>query len=190
MEDRPEPDATGASFLGDTAFNSATYYKYLNIHWQGLLNNLGWNSRQDVPQKELYNLALLVVKALLRAAMTAIPTGKQNAFAAHNMPDLALVEVLERNIPLSYANAFLKPVRPHKEELYEVESLIEASAAAIIAYAGPLPGCYQLPVKRCLFTTPLVTLPDLKRHQFDAEVCHNTTKLAEWLDKNVPMSEA
>jgi len=177
MEDRPEPDATGASFLGDTAFNSATYYKYINVHWEGLLGNLGVKKQRD--------LAVLAVKALLHAAMTAIPTGKQNAFAAHNLPDVALVEVLERNIPLSYANAVLKPVRPREEE-----SLLDASAAALIAYAGPLPGCYGLPVKRALFTTPLVALPDLHKHGFAAEVCHNTNTLDEWLDKNLPTVEA
>lgn len=185
MEDRPEPDALGASFLGDTAFNSATYYKYLNVHWQGLLRNLGWKQQEPVRQKELHELALLAVKALIRAAMTAIPTGKQNAFAAHNLPDLALVEVLEHNIPLSYANAFLKPVRPDRDE-----SLIEASAAALIAYAGPLPGCYALPIKRALFTTPLVTLPELEKYQFIAEVYHDTAKLDQWLDKNVPIAES
>ncbi len=165
---------SGAGLLGDTAFNSATYYKYINIHWQGLLSNLGG-------QREL---AVTAVQALLRAAMTAIPTGKQNTFAAHNLPDVALVEVLKRNIPLNYANAFLKPVRPQ-----EHESLLDASAAALIAYATHLPGCYGLPVQRALFTTPLVTLPNLDEHQFQAKACPNTDALAEWLATHMPAAE-
>ena len=50
------------------------------------------------------------VSALLRAAALVNPTGKQNSFAAHNLPDLILVAVREPNLPISYANAFLKPV--------------------------------------------------------------------------------
>jgi len=171
MEDRPEPDATGASFLGDTAFNSATYYKYINIHWEGLLLNLG--------DKGQHELTALAVKALLRAAMTAIPTGKQNAFAAHNLPDIALVEVLEQNIPLSYANAFLKPVRSQDDE-----SLMDASAAALITYAGPLSACYKMPVQRALFATPLVALPSLDG--LAAQFCKDTDELEEWLKAHIP----
>src|SRR5215213_9028321 len=31
---------SGAGFIGDTAFNSATYYKYFSVHWEGLVENL------------------------------------------------------------------------------------------------------------------------------------------------------
>jgi CRISPR system Cascade subunit CasC len=69
----------GAGFIGDVAFNSATYYKYINIHWQGLLDNLHRDRE----------IAIQAIRALLRAAMTSIPSGKQNTFAAHNLPDFA-----------------------------------------------------------------------------------------------------
>ena len=109
----------GAGLLGETAFNSATYYKYINIHWDSLLKNLGDDSA----------LALATVKALIHAAIVSNPSGKQNTFAAHNPPDWVLIEIRESNIPLSYANAFVKPVRPINQL-----SLIEASASAIEDY--------------------------------------------------------
>jgi 20S proteasome alpha/beta subunit len=32
---------TGAGMIGDVEFNSSTYYKYLNVHWEKLVENLG-----------------------------------------------------------------------------------------------------------------------------------------------------
>lgn len=127
---------TGASFLGDVAFNSATYYKYLNVHWEGLLANL----------HDERTVAVTAVQALLRAALTAIPTGKQNSFAAHNLPDFVLVEVLPKNIPLSYANAFLKPVRSSGGD-----SLMDASIKALADYAVKVPTKYNLKGERAVF---------------------------------------
>ena len=45
--------------IGDVEFNSSTYYKYLNVFWEGLVDNLG----QD---KETARKAVL---ALLQAAV-------------------------------------------------------------------------------------------------------------------------
>lgn len=157
---------TGAGFLGDTAFNSATYYKYFNIHWEGLLDNLH-DDRQ---------IAATAVQALLRAAMTAIPTGKQNSFAAHNLPDFALVEVLPRNIPLSYANAFLKPVRARGDE-----SLMDASITALTAYAEKVPAKYNLQADRAVFAIQPYPLAD-------ATDCDDLNALAAWLHARLPQT--
>ena len=74
---------SGAGMIGDVEFNSSTYYKYLNVHWEQLVKNLGGDAA----------VARQAVLALLEAAATAQPTGKQNSFAAHSLPDLVLVEV-------------------------------------------------------------------------------------------------
>ncbi len=155
---------TGAGFLGDTAFNSATYYKYFNVHWEGLLENLHGDR----------GVAATAVQALLRAAITAIPTGKQNSFAAHNLPDFALVEVLPRNIPLSYANAFLKPVRQSADQ-----SLMEASIEALTAYAAMLPAKYNLEVDRAVFTLLPFTLAG-------ATDCTDLNDLVDWVAARLP----
>lgn len=157
----------GAGFIGDVAFNSATYYKYINIHWQGLLANLHGDRE----------IAAQAVGALLRASMTAIPSGKQNTFAAHNLPDFALIEVIEQNIPVSYANAFLRPVRASEDE-----SLMDRSIAALAAYAAPLPERFDLNVQRAIFPAPA----DLPR----ADVCGSLNALAGWVAARLPMEPA
>jgi CRISPR system Cascade subunit CasC len=97
---------SGAGMIGDVEYNSSTYYEYINVHWEGLCKNLG----DDV------EVARRAVLALLEAAAIAQPSGKQNTFAAHNLPDLILVEVREKNLPVSYANAFLEPARATRQE--------------------------------------------------------------------------
>lgn len=129
---------TGAGFLGETAFNSATYYKYANIHWEGLCENLQGDTV----------LATHAVQALTKAMMTAIPSGKQNSFAAHNLPDLVLVEVRPDNIPLSYANAFAKPVRATAQQ-----SLTEASTKALEDYIPQINNMYGLETQRVFMGT-------------------------------------
>lgn len=120
---------SGAGFIGDTAFNSATYYKYASIHWEGLVENLGGDSE----------VAAKAVAAFVEAWATTSPTGKQNSFAAHNLPDLVLVEVRERNLPVSYANAFVKPVWGRGSE-----SLLDASVDALAVYLNKLDEVYNL----------------------------------------------
>jgi CRISPR system Cascade subunit CasC len=149
----------GAGFLGETAFNSATYYKYLAIHWDELLANL---------QGE-HEIARLAIKALIHAAIIAIPSGKQNSFAAHNLPDLALIEVREKNIALSYANAFVKPVRATSQY-----SLMEASARALHDYIPRINGMYGLQAQRAFLSMLDFTLEE-------ATSCKNLEELLDWL---------
>ncbi len=80
------------------------------------------------------------VVALLQAAATAQPSGKQNTFAAQNLPDFILVEVRQENLPVSYANAFLQPVRAG----YGQDTLMGASIKALCAYRERLHRMYDL----------------------------------------------
>lgn len=131
---------SGAGMIGDVEFNSATHYKYFNIHWDDLVKNLGGDAAAKAIAKE-------AVSALLQAAATAQPSGKQNSFAAQNLPDLILLEVSERNLPVSYANAFIKPVRQGYDK-----SLMEASIAALDDYATRLRKVYNLNGQRAFVT--------------------------------------
>ena len=128
---------SGAGMIGDVEFNSATHYKYFNIHWGDLVKNLGADDDKSVAKE--------AVAAFLQAAATAQPSGKQNSFAAHNLPDLIMVEVSKRNLPVSYANAFVKPVRQNYEQ-----SLMDASIVALNNYASRLRKVYSLDGK-CAF---------------------------------------
>jgi CRISPR system Cascade subunit CasC len=129
---------TGAGMIGDVEFNSSTYYKYFNIHWESLVDNLGGESET----------ALKAVTALIEAAALTQPSGKQNSTAAQNLPDFVLVEVNEKNIPVSYANAFLKPAREGREN-----SLMQDSIAKLSKYAQQLRQAYELNGRRAYFST-------------------------------------
>jgi CRISPR system Cascade subunit CasC len=133
---------SGASFISDTAFNSATYYKYFNVHWEALVEHL-----DDAAT------ARRAVEALIEAAVTVHPSGKQNSFAAHNLPDLVLVEVRPRNIPVSYVNAFERPVRQSHDR-----SLMDASVQALGDYLGSVARTFNLQAERAHIATRDVDL--------------------------------
>jgi CRISPR system Cascade subunit CasC len=124
---------SGAGMIGDIEFNSSTYYKYFNIHWEQLVHNLGGDTE----------VALQSVAALVQAAALAQPTGKQNGFAAQNLPDFILVEVSPLNLPVSYANAFLKPVRQT-----HAHSLLVQSVEELRAYVTRATTAYDLQFDR------------------------------------------
>jgi CRISPR system Cascade subunit CasC len=136
---------SGAGMIGDVEFNSSTYYKYLNVHWDGLVKNLGGD--REIAQK--------AVLALVEAAALAQPSGKQNTFAAFNLPDLILVEVCEKNLPVSYANAFIKPARASGER-----SVMDDSAAKLAEYLGRVSEKFNLDSRRAYLTLSSYELPD------------------------------
>jgi CRISPR system Cascade subunit CasC len=155
----------GAGMIGDIEFNSSTYYKYINVHWEELVSNLGGDTQ----------IAAAGVLALLDAAMTAQPTGKQNTFAAFNLPDLVLVEVTGRNLPVSYANAFLKPVRPNHET-----TLMESSAKLLADYIDKVSIAYNIEPKRASLS--------LLSQEFPAsETIPSLNELKLWLQKQLPV---
>ena len=137
------------------------------MHWEGLLANLSQD--RDVAQR--------AVLALLEAAMTAIPSGKQNTFAAHNLPDFVLLEVLAKNIPVSYANAFLKPIRPSEEH-----SLMDRSIEALVNYATPIPDRFGLAVRRAIFPYDISSKL--------GTVCVSMKALQDWLQAQLPEAGA
>jgi len=100
-----QTEGKGAGFIGSgeqtTFFDSAVYYKYLNLDVDSLRKHLPSLSAKD---------AARVTGVLVSAAALATPTGKQNSFAAHGIPELILVELSTVKRPVSYANAFLQPV--------------------------------------------------------------------------------
>jgi CRISPR system Cascade subunit CasC len=155
---------SGAGMIGDVEFNSSTYYKYLNVHWEQLLQNLGG----DVA------VTRQAVLALVEAAATAQPTGKQNSFAAHNLPDLVLVEVRAKNLPVSYANAYLKPARFNSEQ-----TLMEASVAQLADYIDRVSRTYNLTDRRALTATQEYTLSG-------AQVLPSLAELQKWLAAQLP----
>ncbi len=129
IDDLKPDNELGADMIGDVEFNSSTYYKYLNVHLEGLIKNLG----DDV------ETARQTVLALAEAIATAHPTGKQNSFAAFNVPDLVLVEITQKNLPVSYANAFIKPVCARGDK-----SIMDVSVEKLGDYIQKVVATYNL----------------------------------------------
>jgi CRISPR-associated protein Cas7/Cse4/CasC subtype I-E len=119
-EAKGEPEDAGAGHLGTVEFNSACFYRYANLDVRELKKNL----QGDV------ELARKTSAAFLKAFVDAIPTGKQNTFAAQNGVSLVFATVRTGD-PVSLANAFVKPVAPT-----EKHSLVENSILAMDDYYG------------------------------------------------------
>lgn len=132
---------TGAGMIGDVEFNSSTYYKYLNVHFGKLIENLGGD---DAAQDN----ATRAVMALLEAAIFAQPSGKQNSFAAHNLPDFVLVEVSSRILPVNYANAFLAPARAKDNK-----TVVEVAADQLVDHASKTSAMFGLKAERAYLST-------------------------------------
>lgn len=156
---------TGAGMIGDVEFNSATHYKYLNIHWEELAKNLGDDKA----------VAQDAVLALLEAAAQAQPSGKQNSFAAFNLPDFILVEVGEKNLPISYANAFTKPVRET-----HTQSLMDSSVTMLNDYMHRLRKAYAIKTERSYLATFDHTIDDAERKE-------SLPQLQEWIASQLPV---
>jgi len=127
VDDLLTEEDRGAGMMGVTGFNSACFYRYATIDWEQLLSNLGGNRE----------LALKTIKGFLLASVQAVPTGKQNSFAAQNPPSLLMAVVRKDGMCWSLANAFEKAV--HEDNNH---SLVENSIIALDRYWGDLERVY------------------------------------------------
>ncbi len=114
VDDKGDDDETGAGMIGQVEFNSATFYRYAVVDLNKLVANLQ-NDRE---------LALSAVRAFTLAMARAVPTGKQNSFAAHNPPEFIGV-CLRHAAPMNLANAFETPVAPRRDESLSAQSVRE-----------------------------------------------------------------
>jgi len=133
----------GGAHIGEALFASACFYKYFSIHWEALVENL------DGFQGNKEHLAAHTVGAFIRGAALATPTGKQNSFAAHNPPDGMLIEIKDKNNPVSYANAFANPAARGERDL------IWQSIAQLAHYVHDLDTGYGKPRDRFWFSPNL-----------------------------------
>jgi CRISPR system Cascade subunit CasC len=127
VDDLNPEEETGAGMMGIVGFNSACYYRYALVDRDQLARNLAgktdrkegkngkWEWVKQLEAKD-YKEADKVIKAFLEAMVYAIPTGKQNSFAAQNLPSFGLFVRRQGGLPISLANAFAKPVRPTKDD--------------------------------------------------------------------------
>ncbi|MBX3291567.1 MAG: type I-E CRISPR-associated protein Cas7/Cse4/CasC [Acidobacteria bacterium] len=132
---RPE-DTAGSDHLGTVEFNSACFYRYANVNIDKLRENL---------QKD-EELTKATVAAYIRAAVEALPTGKQNTFATHEKPSLVYAVVRDSGM-MSLANAFEAPV-------YSPQGgLVDRSIEALAEHYGKVTGIYGDNAASRLFIT-------------------------------------
>lgn len=133
VDDLNPAEETGAGMMGVVGFNSACYYRYALVDRDQLARNLACKTERKGGRwatdlnKDDYTEADKVIKAFLEAMVYAIPTGKQNSFAAQNLPSFGLFVRRQGGVPVSLANAFAKPVRPTKSD----DNLLGMSVAAL-----------------------------------------------------------
>lgn len=138
VDDLNPKEETGAGMIGTTGFNSACFYSYALIDADQLAANLAGDR----------TLAVEGIGAFLKAALYAIPSGKQNSFAAQTPPSLFMAVVRENGaMPWSLANAFVRPVRGPRRE--DDESLVAASVQELDRHWASLADMYGIAGTRC-----------------------------------------
>ncbi|NLG51542.1 MAG: type I-E CRISPR-associated protein Cas7/Cse4/CasC [Chloroflexi bacterium] len=135
VDDLNPDDTAGAGMMGIIAYDSACYYRYMRVDWEHLVQNLDGDAA----------LARRTLEGFIRAAEEAVPSGKQNSFAANNPPSLALAVVREDGMGWNLVNAFERPVRATGDGGYVVPSV-----AALDAYWGALCDAYGTDTLRCV----------------------------------------
>lgn len=124
VDDKEEGVVTG--MIGQVEFNSATFYRYAVVDLDKLTANL---------QKDR-DLVLAAVRAFTLATARAVPSGKQNTFAAHNLPQFIGV-CLRHAGPMNLANAFETPVSPQRDR-----SLTEQSVQKLAEHEAQFAAIY------------------------------------------------
>ena len=130
LKQEEDSEDKGSAHLGTTEFSSAVFYRYASLNLKQLQKNLGEEENDRIK-------ALEIVSHVLHLLATVSPSAKQNAFAAHNMADFALVTFSKQ--PLSLANAFETPVQDRDKE-----GLLPPSVHALLKYQKSIEEVYGL----------------------------------------------
>lgn len=116
VDDLTPKEEAGAAHIGSVGFNSSCFYRYLNLDVDQLKDNFRGESTDIIP----------AIRAFLKSSVAAIPSGKQNSFAAHSPPSLVHI-VIRDGPPQSLVNAFVKPVRTHRTSDLVQDSIVRHS---------------------------------------------------------------
>lgn len=125
---------TGAGMMGTVQFGSSTFYRYLVVDVDAYVRNLADGASNY--SAELLSAAQASLAAFIEVAVKSLPSGKQNTFAAHNLPSLVMTVVRE-DAPVSLANAFIRPVTATAEH-----DMAEAAIVKLDKHFGELLRAY------------------------------------------------
>ena len=130
VDDLQTSGETGAGMMGTTQFSAPCLYRFAVLNTEELTSNLV-DDLSDPDRGAVDSLARRTTQAFLRGAIEAIPTGKQNSMAAHNLPAFVLAVVRSGGATMSLANAFVEPVRAGHDG-----DLVKKSVVALDAHLG------------------------------------------------------
>lgn len=169
VDDLLPKDASGAGMVGEIEFNSACFYKYFSLDTDEFLQNMA-NGEKDLTKYK--GILKKTVEAFLKAVIYVSPSGKQNTFAAHQLPDAIYVEVKDHKIPVSHANAFVKPCTP-----IGMNDLVTVTIDRFKEHVEMVASKFNVPVKNAFwFTTRDVAIKD-------AEPCDTVNALIDGVTK-------
>lgn len=115
----------GAGFVGEAGFGSGVFYLYLCIDTDLLTDNLGGDA----------DLAKAAVAALVEAAATVAPGGKQASFASRVRASYLLAE-RGSDQPRTLAAAFVPAVKPGNALAESIDRLTRLRAGFAAAYGA------------------------------------------------------
>ncbi len=101
MDDLQSGEERGSDVMGQVAFNSSCFYRYIAVDLGQLSRNV---SKGNVGMAE-------AIELFTKAIFHALPTGMQHSFGAYARPLFGFISIREANLPLNLADAFMKPVR-------------------------------------------------------------------------------
>lgn len=131
-------DEPGAGHLGESEFTSSVIYLYACCDFEQLGRNLGSRTVEGrVPDSESIALARRSLPMLVRAMAEATPKGKRTGTAPHTPAEYVEV-VVRKGSPMSYANAFCKPVSPRESD----GDVMAASISRLAAHRAALESAY------------------------------------------------
>jgi CRISPR system Cascade subunit CasC len=147
VDDLKPEETSGSDHLGTVEFNSACFYRYLNVDVDELRKNLQGDE----------DLTKATIEAFIKSAIEAIPTGKQNSFATHEKPNFVLAVVRDAG-KCSLANAFEKPAKARQST-----GLVEDSIEKFSEHWEKITGVYDDDSKaKSLIITTNADLKNLK----------------------------
>lgn len=120
-----QDEETGAGMIGTVEMMSSTLYRYATVNVDQLVHNLG-----------SVEAAVRAVQAFATTFVETLPTGKQNTFASHTLPEVVSVAVRDRR-PVSYVNAFERPIEASEGQdrrLLAAQSLAEEAVSVSDTY--------------------------------------------------------
>ncbi len=163
-------EEAGAGMIGDVEYNSSCFYKYFSFDINGFLDNMSGS----VEKTEYNKLLLNVFQSFLEGVIYSNPSGKQNTFAAHQKPSIILIEFKDKKIPVSYANAFIKPAVP-----FGKQDLIENSVEKFIKHVNQIVKKFNIEAKNRIWFASREFENISSQAPENVEICEDIKELME-----------